>query len=65
MLVRVRAVFNRPVALRLLGGRAYYAADGRIARGQIAVQTLAKKPLLYMEAADTGRARIFTGQSCL
>lgn len=64
-LVRVRAVFREPVALRLLRDRSAYSAEGRVDQGRIAVQTLAKKPLSYREVADSGRARVFTGRSCL
>lgn len=64
MLVRVRAVFTKPVALRLLGNRTYYAADGRIAQGQMAVQTVGRKPILYADVTDSGRARVFTAGTC-
>ena len=64
MLVRVRAEFTKPVALRLLDNGTYYAADGRIAQGQIAVQTLQRKPILYADVTDSGRARIFTRGTC-
>lgn len=63
-LVRIRAEFREPVELRLIGGRAFYSADGRIDQGQISVQTLAKKPLVYADVNDAGRARLFTASVC-
>jgi len=64
MLVRVRAEFTKPVALNLRDGRTYYTADGRITQGQIAVQTLQRRPILYADVVDSGRARVFTTGSC-
>lgn len=65
MLVRVRAVFREPVDLRLIGGRTFYSADGRISQGQLAVQTISKKPVVYGEVTESGRAQLFTAGSCL
>ena len=62
MLVRIRAVFRTPVELKLRRG--YYSADGRITRGQIAVTTIAGKPLVYAEVAESGTARLFTSKGC-
>jgi hypothetical protein len=62
MLVRIRAAFRSPVELKLRRG--YYSADGRVTRGQIAVATLAGKPLVYAEVAESGTARLFTSKGC-
>lgn len=64
MLVRIRAVFREPVDLRLIGGRAFRSADGRISQGQISVQTLAKKPVVYADVIEAGRARLFMSRAC-
>jgi hypothetical protein len=64
-LVRIRAVFREPVELRVTDGRAFSSAEGRVARGQISIQALAKRPLVYADVVDAGRARLFTGRSCL
>jgi len=64
VLVRVRASFRDSITLRLINRRSFYAADGRVERAQITVQTLAGKPLVYTDVADSGRARLFTGTGC-
>ena len=63
MLVRVRAVFRS--ATMLERDRSYYSANGRVVRGQIAVTTLAGKPLVYAEVAESGTARLFTPTGCV
>lgn len=62
MLVRIRATFRAPTELEL--DRTYTSANGRVVRGQIAVTTLAGKPLVYGEVAESGTARLFTPGSC-
>ena len=63
MLVRVRAVFREPTELE--HDRSYPSANGRIVRGQIAVTTLAGKPLVYGEDAESGAARLFSPKGCV
>lgn len=62
MLVRIRAVFREPTELER--DRSFYAANGRVLRGQIAVTTLAGKPIVYGEVAESGSARLFTPKGC-
>lgn len=63
MLIRLRAAFRAPVALELKRG--YYSADERVVRGQLAVTTLAGKPIVYAEVAETGgKASLFTSKAC-
>jgi len=62
MLVRIRVTFREPTELDL--GRSFTSANGRVVRGQIAVATLAGKPLVYGEVAESGTARLFTPGSC-
>lgn len=63
MLVRIRAVFREPTGLDR--DRSYSSANGRIVRGQIAVTTLAGKPLVYAEVAESGTARLFAAKGCV
>ena len=62
LLVRIRAVFRAPVDLDRQQGS--YAANGRVQRGQIAVSTLAGKPLVYAEVTESGTSRLFTSKGC-
>ena len=62
MLIRIRASFRAPIELERLQG--YYAANGRVQRGQIAVATLAGKPLVFAEVAESGSSRLFTSRGC-
>ena len=62
MLVRIRVTFREPTELVL--GRSFTSANGRVVRGQIAVTTLAGKPLVYGEVAESGTARLFTPWGC-
>lgn len=64
VVVRVRARFREPVALKLSNRQRLYSAEGRIERGQIAVSTTAGKPLVYAEVVDAGKARLFTAKGC-
>jgi hypothetical protein len=64
LLVRVRAEFRRPTALKAADKRTFTAV-GRMERGQIAVRTLTGKPLVYAEVSDAGKARLFTTGGCL
>jgi hypothetical protein len=62
-LVRLRAVFRTPVNVERQG-RAF-TAEGRVARGRIAVATTAGKPLVYAEVAESGgTSRLFTSKGC-
>lgn len=63
LLVRVRAVFRVPTALKALDRRSF-SAIGRIEKGQLAVRTLTGKPLVYAEVFDSGKARLFTTGNC-
>lgn len=63
-LVRIRAVARKPAELGLIGDRAFFFADGRIEHGRISVRTLAKKPLVYAEVSDAGRAQLFAARMC-
>ena len=63
MLVRIRAVFREPTELER--DRSFYSANGRVVRGQIAVTTLAGKPLVYGEVAESGTARLLTPKGCV
>jgi hypothetical protein len=60
VLVRVRATFTQPVVEEPNKAGDYINALGRVQTGQMAVRTLAGKPVLYADVADGGRARIFT-----
>jgi hypothetical protein len=66
VLVRLRAVFKRPVTLRRTEGT--LTASGRIATGYLAVATLpGRKPLVFASVNDaTGKARLFVaGSRCV
>jgi len=41
-----------------------YGVNARVERGHFAVRTPAGKPLVYTEAADSGRARLSTAKGC-
>ncbi len=64
LLVRVRAEFRSPAALEISTDRTYRSAIGRVESGQIAVRSLAGKPIVFADVSDSGRARIFTGANC-
>lgn len=63
VLIRLRAVFQRPVTVRRERGG--FAARGRIATGSLAVTTLAgRKPIFFASVNDaTGKAQIFVARS--
>jgi hypothetical protein len=63
VLVRLRAVFKRPVTLRRTEGM--LVAHGSIASGYVAVATLpGRKPLVFTSVGDaTGKARLFVSRS--
>jgi hypothetical protein len=63
ILIRLRAVFNRPVALRREQG--IHIARGRIGTGSVAVATLpGRKSIFFASVHDsTGEARVFTAPS--
>jgi hypothetical protein len=65
VLVRVRATFRDPVEEEPNKAGTYVQALGRVVRGQIAVTTLAGKPIAYADVAEGGRARMFTKAGCL
>jgi hypothetical protein len=60
VLVRVRATFRDPVVEEPNKAGDFISALGRMTTGQIAVRTVAGKPLVYADVADGGRARLFT-----
>jgi len=64
VLIRVRAVFRRPVALRRQEDT--FTATGRIATGYLAVATLpGRKSLAFASVNDaTGKAQIFARSGC-
>jgi hypothetical protein len=64
VLIRVRAVFRAPVELKSIARRMYSNAEGRVEQGQIAIQTLTGKPLIYGDVREAGRARLFTTGGC-
>jgi hypothetical protein len=63
VLVRLRAVFTRPVTLRRTQGM--LVANGTIATGYLAVATLpGRRPLVFASVNDaTGKARLFVSRS--
>jgi hypothetical protein len=66
VLVRLRAVFKRPVTLRRTKGM--LVANGTIATGYVAVATLpGRRPLVFASVNDaTGKARLFVaGSRCV
>ena len=64
VLVRIRAAFFEPAALKLSGDKTILQAIARIRKGQIAVRTPNGKRLVYGEVYDSGKARLFTAGSC-
>lgn len=64
VLVRVRAVFRTPVALKPNNRRTFLSAEGRIEEGQVAISTLSGKPLIFGDVREGGRARLFTTGGC-
>jgi len=64
VLVRVRADFARPVALKPTRDRSLLVAVARLRTAEIAVRTPGGKPLVYTEVQDSGRARLFTARDC-
>lgn len=64
ILVRVRATFRAPVEVKRISGRYLHGATGRIERAEVAVSTLAGKPLAYGEVRERGSARFFTTGGC-
>lgn len=65
VLIRVRAVFTRPVTLSRDPQATYQSvAKGRIATASLAVATAQGKPIVFATVDDaTGRARLFTSRS--
>ena len=64
ILVRARAVFPSPTRLRRdRSGRLVTSVGLR--QASFAATTLSGKPLVYAEASDSGRARLFTARGCV
>ena len=64
VLVRVRADFARPVALKPTRDRSLLVAVARLRVAEIAVRTPGGKPLVYAQVLESGRARLFTARDC-
>jgi len=60
VLVRIRATFRQPVTEEPTKAGDYVNALGRVDTGQLAVRTLAGKPVMYADVAQGGRTRLFT-----
>jgi hypothetical protein len=61
VLIRVRAVFKRPVTL--VGARNQFLATGNIAAAELAVATTGGRPIIYVSMSDTsGRTAIFVAR---
>jgi len=69
VLVRLRAEFRTPVALRiqrLYQGRWFTTSTkAPVRQGAFAVATLTGKPLAYATVSESGKARLFTARSCV
>jgi hypothetical protein len=63
--VRVRATFRDPVEEEPNKAGDFVSALGRILKGQVAVRTIAGRPVAYADVGDGGRARVFTARECL
>lgn len=67
VLVRIRAVFAQPAALRLDRARGELRtqkASGAIREAAVAVRTTSGRPLAYASASAAGTARLFTAPRC-
>jgi hypothetical protein len=65
VLLRVRAVLDRPVKWQVAGAkREFTAAKGDVARASIAVRTDAGKPLAFM-SLRSGNTRLFAASKCV
>lgn len=64
VLVRIRTTFAEPITPELDVKSRWYGANARIEEGHLAVRTLTGKPLVYAEASDSGKARLFTQKRC-
>jgi len=64
VVIRFRATFAAPAALKPDAKRTWYSASGRIERARVAVRTAGGKRLAYGEALDSGKATIFTARGC-
>ena len=65
LLVRVRAVFRSPATLRLTGG-AQRSTRVPVREARLVVQAYpSKRPLVYAEVFESGKARLFTAGNCL
>jgi hypothetical protein len=65
ILVRARALFRTATRLRLdrINGR--LVTEAALREVSFAARTLSGKPLVYAEASDSGKARLFVGQGCV
>lgn len=64
VVVRVRAAFMRPAALRLDRQFELWRTAVPVVRGEIAVRTHAGRKLSYARVSDDGRARLFAAPTC-
>jgi hypothetical protein len=65
VLVRVRAVLDRPVKWQVAGAqREFTGAKGDVARASIAVRTDAGRPLAFM-SLRSGNTRLFAASKCV
>jgi hypothetical protein len=66
VLIRVRAVFGAPTALRR--GRPYgwpaLTAEGAVSQNSLAIRTQAGKPLAFASLSESGPVRFFVARSC-
>lgn len=63
VLIRVRATFQSPAALRERDR--FLRTTVPIAEASLAMRTQAGKPLVYAEVVQSGRTRLFTAGSCM
>ena len=66
VLLRVRAVFERPVTPRTSRrfGFPQLTAEGSVREAALAIGTRAGKPIAYLSVTGTERARLFTVRTC-
>lgn len=65
VLIRVRAVFSTPTALRLDRRSGLLTTRALVREARIAVRTQTGKPLVFTSLNASGRARLFTASSCV
>ncbi len=64
VLIHFRVVFTSPPKVAVDRKSRFYQALGRIKVGQLAVRSLAGKPIAYLDVVDAGTSRAFTAGSC-